>query len=173
MPYDGKRLARARGALDDTRARNRAEMQRRYDEVCAKQPQLPQIDAQLRAHMAQLVRLTIGKGPDLQARLAALREENLSLQMRRAALLTGAGFPADYLDEIVSCPLCRDTGLYQGGVCRCLDRLYNRELTRELGTLMRRGDESFDRFDLSLYPAESDPETGLVPRAVMQKVSDA
>ena len=173
MPYDGKRLARARGALDDTRARNRAEMQRRYDEVCAKQPQLPQIDAQLRAHMAQLVRLTIGKGPDLQARLAALREENLSLQMHRAELLTGAGFPADYLEEIVSCPLCRDTGLYQGGVCRCLDRLYNRELTRELGTLMRRGDESFDRFDLSLYPAEADPETGLVPRAVMQKVSDA
>ena len=93
--------------------------------------------------------------------------------MRRAELLTEAGFGADYLDEIVSCPLCRDTGLYQGGVCRCLDRLYNRELTKELGTLMRRGDESFERFDLTLYPAEPDAASGLVPREVMKKVSEA
>ena len=173
MPYDGKLLARARGELDNIRAKNRGEMQRRYAVVCARVPEIRDIDARLRAHMAQLVRLTIGKGPDMQAEIAALREKNLDLQMHRAELLTAAGFGSDYLDELVSCPLCRDTGLYQGGVCRCLDRLYNRELTRELGTLMRRGDESFNKFDLSLYPAESDPVSGMVPREVMRKVSDA
>ena len=173
MPYDGKLLARARGELDNIRAKNRDEMQRRYAVVCARVPEIRDIDARLRAHMAQLVRLTIGKGPDMQAEIAALREKNLDLQMHRAELLTAAGFGSDYLDELVSCPLCRDTGLYQGGVCRCLDRLYNRELTRELGTLMRRGDESFNKFDLSLYPAESDPVSGMVPREVMRKVSDA
>ena len=173
MAYDGKLLARARAELDRQRSENRDEMQRRYTLACARVPQLRQIDAQLRAHMAQLVRLTIGKGPDLQERLKELREENLDLQMRRAELLTEAGFGADYLDEIVSCPLCRDTGVYEGGVCRCLDRLYNQELTRELGTLMRRGDERFESFDLSLYPAEADPATGLVPREVMRRVSEA
>ena len=173
MPYDGKLLARARGELDNIRAKNRDEMQRRYAVVCARVPEIRDIDARLRAHMAQLVRLTIGKGPDMQAEIAALREKNLDLQMHRAELLTAAGFGSDYLDELVSCPLCRDTGLYQGGVCRCLDRLYNRELTRELGTLMRRGDESFNKFDLSLYPAEPDPVSGMVPREVMRKVSDA
>lgn len=173
MPYDGKLLARARGELDNIRAKNRDEMQRRYAVVCVRVPEIRDIDARLRAHMAQLVRLTIGKGPDMQAEIAALREKNLDLQMHRAELLTAAGFGSDYLDELVSCPLCRDTGLYQGGVCRCLDRLYNRELTRELGTLMRRGDESFNKFDLSLYPAESDPVSGMVPREVMRKVSDA
>ena len=173
MPYDGKLLARARGELDNLRAGNRDEMQRRYAAVCARVPEIRDIDARLRAHMAQLVRLTIGKGPDMQEKIAALRDENLDLQMRRAELLTAAGFGSDYLDEIVSCPLCRDTGLYKGGVCRCLDRLYNKELTKELGTLMRRGDESFNKFDLSLYPTESDPATGMVPREVMRKVSDA
>ena len=137
MSYDGKLLARARGELDNIREKNRAEMQRRYAAACAKIPELPEIDRQLRAHMARLVRLTIGKGPDLKERLDEIREQNLDLQMRRAELLTGAGFASGYLDEIISCPLCRDTGLYQGGVCRCLDRLYNRELTKELGTLMR------------------------------------
>ncbi len=173
MSYDGKLLARARGELDNIRAKNREEMQRRYAAACARIPELAGIDRQLRAHMAKLVRLTIGKGPDLKEQLDSLREQNLDLQMRRAELLTAAGFAPGYLDEIVSCPLCRDTGLYQGGMCRCLDRLYNRELTKELGTLMRRGDESFERFDLSLYPAEPDPETGRIPREVMRMVSEA
>ena len=173
MSYDGKLLARARGELDKIRARNGDEMTRRYTEVCDRVPEIRDIDAQLRAHMAQIVRLTISKDPNLKGRIAAIRDENLNLQMRRAELLTKSGFGADYLNEIVSCPLCRDTGLYRGGVCQCLDRLYNRELTKELGTLMRRGDESFEKFDLSLYPSEADPATGLVPREVMRKVSDA
>ena len=173
MTYDGKLLARARAELDRIRAQNRGEQQRRLAEVHAQVPEIREIDARLRAHMAQLVRLTIAKGPELGSRIAGLREENLDLQQRRAELLTARGFGADYLDEIVSCPLCRDTGISGGGVCRCLDRLYNRELTRELGTLMRRGDESFARFDLSLYPDEPDPATGLVPREVMKKVSEA
>ena len=173
MSYDGKLLARARGELENIRARNRDEMTYRYTEVCDRVPEIRSIDARLRAHMAQLVRLTIGKDPNLKERIAAIREENLDLQMRRAELLTASGFGADYLDEIYSCPHCRDTGLYQGGVCRCLDRLYNRELTKELGTLMRRGDECFEKFDLSLYPNEADPASGLVPREVMRKVSEA
>ncbi len=173
MPYDGKLLARARGELDKQRAANQDEMQRRYNEVTARLPEIRNIDARLRGHMAQLVRLTIGKKPDMQEQITALREENLDLQMRRAELLTAAGFGAGYLDEIVSCPLCRDTGVYKGGVCRCLERLYNRELTKELGVLMRRGDESFEKFDLSLYPTETDASAGMVPREVMRKVSEA
>ncbi len=173
MKYDGKLLARARGELDSIRTRNREEMQRRQTEAYARIPELRSIDASLRAHMAEVVKLTIRKAPDLQVRLAEVREKNLSLQMTRAELLTASGLGMDYLDEIVSCPLCRDTGLYQGGVCRCLNRLYNQELTKELGTLMRHGDESFERFDLSLYPDEADPATGLVPRTIMKKVSDA
>jgi DNA replication protein len=173
MSYDGKLLARARGELDNIRAKNREEQQRRLLTVYAKVPEIRSIDAQLRAQMAQLVKLTIGKGPDLKERIAEIREKNLDLQMRRAELLTEAGFGADYLNEIVSCSLCRDTGLYEGGVCRCLDRLYNRELTKELGTLMRRGDESFEKFDLSWYPTEADPATGLIPHEVMKKVSEA
>ena len=173
MPYDGKLLARARSELDSIREKNREEQQRRYAAACAKIPELRQIDQQLRAHMAQLVRLTLSKRPDLKERLDELRDENLSLQMRRAELLTAAGFGGGYLDEIISCPICRDTGFTQGSVCQCLDRLYNRELTKELGTLMRRGDESFQHFDLSYYPTEPDPETGLVPRDVMRRVSEA
>ncbi len=173
MTYDGKLLARARGELENIRARNREEQQRRLQTVYARVPEIRDIDAKLRAHMAQLVRLTIARSGNLAGELDRLREENLDLQMRRAELLTQYGFGVDYLDEIVSCPVCRDTGIDRGGVCACLDRLYNRELTRELGTLMRRGDERFERFDLSLYPETPDPDTGLAQREIMRRVSEA
>ena len=69
MPYDGKLLARARGELDNIRAKNRDEMQRRYTEVCVRAPELRDIDARLRGHMAQLVKLTIARGPDLREKI--------------------------------------------------------------------------------------------------------
>ena len=170
MAYDGKLLARARGELDKQKAANRAEQLRRQGEVYAALPEIERIDAALRGHMARLVRLTIAGGPAMAEEIRNIRDENLDLQMRRAELLTAGGFGADYLDEIVSCPLCRDTGVYEGGVCRCLDKLYNAELTRELGILMRRGDESFARFDLSLYPEATAAADGLSARETMQMV---
>ena len=172
MTYDGKLLARARAELEKQRERNRDERQRRQSTVYARLPELREIDLRLRAQMAELVRLTIAKGPGLRERLDALRAENLALQARRAALLRTAGFAEDWLDEIVSCPKCRDSGIYEGGVCSCLEKLYNAELTKELGTLLRQGDECFERFDLSLYPAAVDPNTGKIPREVMQRVFD-
>ena len=173
MTYDGKILARARTELDRIRAENKAEQQYRLETVYARIPEIQRIDAALRGHMAELVRLTISRPDDMAEQLHRIKEENLSLQMRRAELMTEHGFGADYLDEIVSCPLCRDTGIYGGGVCSCLEKLYNRELTKELGTLMRRGSECFESFDLTLYPNEPDPVRKVIPREAMRMVFDA
>lgn len=170
MAYDGKLLARARAELDNIRAANQAEQQRRRAVVYARLPEIEHIDNSLRSQMAELVRLTVSRRDDLREQIEGLKERNLDMQMRRAELLTESGYGMDYLDDIYSCPLCRDTGLYKGGVCQCLDKLYNRELTRELGTLMRHGDESFERFDLSLYPAELDTVKHVVPRNTMKVV---
>lgn len=170
MAYDGKLLARARAELDNIRAANQAEQQRRRAVVYARLPEIERIDNSLRSQMAELVRLTVSRRDDLREQIEGLKERNLDMQMRRAELLTESGYGMDYLDDIYSCPLCRDTGLYKGGVCQCLDKLYNRELTRELGTLMRHGDESFESFDLSLYPAELDTVKHVVPRNTMKVV---
>lgn len=168
MPYDGKLLARARAKLDALRAENEAEHQRRVLEVYGRAPEIERIDVRMRSQMAELVRLTVSRRGDLGERLEELKKENLDLQIRKAELLTEKGFPVTYLDELHSCERCRDTGVYEGYPCTCLERLYNAELTRELGTLMRRGDESFEHFDLSLY--DDCPVGGVVPREVMARV---
>ena len=170
MRYDGKLLARARAELENIKQRNLSEQQRRRDEVYRRCPEIQRIDGEMRAQMAELVRLTIARDAELKSKTAALRDENLSLQMRRAELLNELGHEPEYLDAIYSCPKCRDTGIYEGGVCSCLERLYNRELTKELGTLMQNGDESFEKFDLRLYPESFDPAVQAAPREVMTLV---
>lgn len=172
MAYDGKLLSRARDELEKIKSEKLAEQQRRQREVYARLPRIEDIDAEMRAQMAELVRLTVSRRPDLSRQIDALRESNLALQREKAERLKMAGYPEDYLREIHACPKCADTGVYRGGVCTCLERLYNAELTRELGTLMRRGDECFEHFDLSLYPDEYDAEIGASARELMRTVFD-
>ena len=168
MPYDGQLLARARAELDKTRAENEAEHTRRTALCYARIPELGRIDGEMRRQMRELLQLTIRRPADMAAQIAALESQNLESQARRAELLVENGLPTDYLDEIVSCPKCRDTGNGPQGPCECLDRLYNRELTKELGVLLRSGDECFENFDLSLYPDVFDPVRRCVPRELAE-----
>ncbi|MBR5095024.1 MAG: ATP-binding protein [Oscillospiraceae bacterium] len=169
MPYEGKLLGRARAQLEARRMANMAEQQRRTIQVYSRVPEIRQIDDTLRAQMAEVVRLTIARKPDLVQQLEALAKSNQDLQMRRVELLVENSFPQDYLDEIVSCPKCRDTGELDGGICDCLLVLYNQELTKELGVLLQTGDESFSRFDLGLYSDEP-VVGGLSPRRHMARI---
>lgn len=167
MAYDGKLLARARDALERQREENQAEQRRRTERVYAIAPEIKEYDLLLRRQMAELVRLTVSKSAKLGEQLEELKQRNLELQRLRAEALMQRGCPIDYLDEIYSCPKCRDSGTYQGGVCSCLEKLYNAELTKELGTLLKNGDESFERFDLSYYDT-APMDSGISPREIMQ-----
>lgn len=171
MAYDARLMAAARAGLEEIREANRAEQERRTALVYRRVPEIERIDAALRGHMVSLVRLTISKAEDLEERIKELEKENLELQMRRAELLTEHGFGSNYLDDIYSCPLCRDSGMIKGRPCSCLVKLYNRALSYELGSLLRHGDESFETFDLSLYSDAVDPRLGLSPRAHMDRVA--
>jgi DNA replication protein DnaC len=173
MTHDGRLLARAREALEDERRENQAEQQRRTDLIYHRIPEIESIDRRMRSQMSDLVRLALSKPADLSHRLEKLQKENLDLQMRKAELLHAQGFPIDYLDEIVSCKVCGDTGMVDGRLCACMERRYNRELTKELSVLLRSGDESFERFDLSLYPDTPEQESGVSARSAMRIVFSA
>lgn len=172
MEYNGKLLARARERLEQRRQANAAEQRRRLEQVYACSPRVREIDRELRSQMIALMGLAISHGGDVSADLARLERENLLLQSERAERLSELGLPADYTDELCDCPVCRDTGLASGCVCECLKKLYNRELTAELGALLRTGDECFERFDPSLYGAEIDPALGASAREYMTVMRD-
>ena len=155
MTYDGKLLARARTALDAIRAENEEKHQLRVAEAYAAQPEIRRCDEQMRAQMTELVRITLAREADGAAKIEKIKDENLALQARRRELLRAMGHEESWLDPIVSCKKCGDSGVYGGGVCECLKKLYNAELTRDVGVLLKNGAERFEAFDLSLYDASA------------------
>ena len=171
MAYNSKLLGRANARLDGIRESNLEEHNRRVASVYRKHPEIAAYDDALRAQMIRLAKLAASRDSRKRNDIAALREENLDLQVKRAEALTAAGYPTDWLDDIFSCPVCQDSGrLKDGSVCECLKKLYNRELTAELSSLLKNGNESFENFNIGLYPDEYVPEFSCVPREYMKKV---
>lgn len=87
------------------------------------------------------------------------------------AALASIGKPADYLDDIFTCPYCKDSGYVDGKRCMCfskkaIDLIYKDSNLKNITT-----DENFDTFSFSWYNnTDIDPATGLTPYNNMQKV---
>ena len=170
MAYDGKLLAKARGELERIREENRIKLQRRQDKIYAAIPEIRDIDRSMQGHMFKLTRLTLSGAPDIKERINEIERENLDLQARKAELLVSRGYPTNYLEPEYYCPVCQDRGMVGAGICSCVEKLYNKALTYELGSLIKHGDESFERFDLNLYSNVPDAKYGgTVPRQSMEK----
>ncbi len=170
MSIDGKLLRRAKDRLDQRRSEREEELVRHRALAYSKNPRLREIDDSLRGTAAKVVAVALEKGDDPIEALDALREENLGLQEERALLLTKAGLPADYLTGAAACPKCHDTGYDGNSICSCLMELYRDEQRKELSSLLRLGEETFDSFDLSYYDSRPDPATGFSPRETMETV---
>ena len=111
---------------------------RRQDECTAEAytavPELSEIDSLIASlsveHAKKLLNGDNFALEDLKEQIAALGD-------RRRALLTGHGFPADYLEMHYSCADCQDTGFHGTEKCRCfrqavIDLLYTQSNIREI-----------------------------------------
>ena len=154
MSYDGKIMRQALARFDEDKQRRAAEFQRRRDRLYAAEPRLKEIEQQLRATMPKLIASALRRGTDPLPAVRVIRDENLALQQERTQLLTGMGYPADYLTEQPACPLCGDTGYYDGQVCRCLREYYKKAQLSELSKLLDMGSQSFETFSFDWYSDE-------------------
>lgn len=170
MAYDGKLLRRAQVKYEDDRSRHEEEMARRREAIFLRQPRLRDIDRELKATMAKIIRSALVRGTDPSGAIEVLRDENLSLQKERAGLLRAMGLPEDALEEKPLCPLCEDRGYRKNGeVCRCLREYYAREQKKELSRLLDLGNQSFESFSLDWYSDAERPETGISDRENMDR----
>lgn len=156
MAYDGKLMRLAQARFEEAKSRRADALRQRERTVCAEIPRIAEIDTALRATMSKIVASAFRRGTDPRPAIAALREENLSLQRERAQLLVSHGYPADYLDDAPACPHCRDSGWNGDEVCSCLSAYYTRVQLEQLSQLLDLGTQSFETFDFSLYsPVET------------------
>ena len=80
--------------------------------------------------------------------------EEINLALRRE--LMACGLPEDYLQPVITCPLCRDTGYVGEPIreqCVCLKRAVMNKLYQNEG-LQGLERENFDTFDEAIFPDE-------------------
>ncbi|MBQ8201146.1 MAG: ATP-binding protein [Clostridia bacterium] len=91
------------------------------------------------------------------------------MNRRLGVLLEQHGFPADHLDPVFRCRRCEDTGYVGEPVreqCECLRTAFFTRLYKRVG-LGENAEQSFDRFDLSIFSDEKLPGKSFSQREVM------
>ena len=155
---------------DQIRAENERTERARKEKIRTEQPEI---------HALVLERENLVFGT-LRAILKGNAEtENLPEKMERLNAeirekLTAAGFPADYLAPVYRCPACQDTGRTGELIkepCECLKNAYQQKLRATIG-LNGEKRESFETFDLSLFPDEPLPGKNYSQRMLMKKRRD-
>ena len=172
MAYDGKIMRRALTRFENDRALRESRLQERRENIFARQPRLREIDRELRATMSRIITGALRRGTDPRPAVERLRDENLSLQEEKRALLAQMRLPTDALEEMPACARCGDTGYRGGEVCRCLKAYYAQEQQKELSRMLNLGDQSFDTFSLDWYPDRYDANCGGSIRKQMETVYD-
>ncbi len=168
MAYSGKTISAAKAVLADRVNLRRTRADKRLEEVYRNVPQIKKIDAELRRQMADLAVAVFENNNSEE--IKKLAGENTALQNQRASLLTAAGYPDDYTDDKPLCPDCGDRGYVGGRMCTCLAQICARQQLKELSSLLKLGDESFDNFRLELYSPVIDPDYGVSPRDNMELI---
>lgn len=100
------------------RDRHRRELELRRKRVYAKLPRYQELDREIpEISYASLQEKLSGAAPSF-----SLRERLSDISAQKEKLLTGAGFPADYLQLQYDCPDCHDTGYIDNKKCHCLKK---------------------------------------------------
>ena len=167
MAYSNEVVRKARAALAARKADHESQMLDRLHRVYGEVPRIRQIDQLLRGSMAQAMQAVFQSGGDPKAAMEKVKQENLSLQAERKALID-AHFEPGYLDETPICPHCGGSGYIGTAMCRCLQELCREEQEKEVALLADPG-QHFGAFRLEYYSDRPDPKTGISPRAIMSR----
>lgn len=166
MAYSTEVVRRARERLAQERDAREREYRENLHIAYEQQPRLREIDRKMRMTMAQAA-MAVFSGSDAEMRMNRAKEENLSLQQERKALIE-ACFEEGFLDDEPICKLCSGSGYVGSNMCQCLAELCRQEQKKEL-TFLSAGRESFDQFRLDYYSDKPDPRLGFSPRSVMER----
>lgn len=142
---------------EQIRDENRSLLEKRRDEIRQKLPEYQELEAAVSSISVARARALL---EDADVSSEALFHNRIrEIGMRKKALLTGAGYPEDYLDPIYSCPDCQDTGyLISDGLhqqkCHCLRQRELKILYRQSNIQDTIAKENFSTLSTQYYEGE-------------------
>ncbi len=161
MAYKREVYEYVEGVYRDRQKQNEADLEKRRHTAYATCPRLKEIEEKL-ADMGSRIASCVAHGMSAIKKLHADIE---SLRAEKKKILRQNGFADDYLDLQYKCPVCFDTGMNGGRLCR---KCAEGELKKAAFALSSLGKtlsgQTFDNFDLSYYADEGE----ISPRTVMK-----
>ncbi len=149
--------------------RQRAQVvaQERKDKIYAACPVLSEVDGQMAdaSREAALARIA---GDEQKAK--QMEGEIHRLAERKVHLLATVGATAEEMQPQYICPKCEDSGKIGTSYCSCFINRMLEENLKAASLVKQASEQTFDRFDLTLYSTDIDPRFGISVRGHMEKV---
>ncbi|MCR4691739.1 MAG: ATP-binding protein [Lachnospiraceae bacterium] len=134
-------------------------LRRRREEVFEKIPEYKKLLQQTRREdLAGLMQKLTGETSDPGERTGVFSWEEIS--EKKKSLLEANGFPADYLEQIYTCPDCQDTGYVRDDTgarrvrCHCFKKKLSEKLSEESGLMQLLATENFSNLSMDYYQGE-------------------
>lgn len=151
------------------RERNLQLFEEKQAQACEKCPGLRELITERHAAVMQGVRASLlNQRKDGSAQTFAQRMADLNLRIVQK--LQEGGLPADYLQPVYTCAVCRDEGyLYDPSrrMCDCMKKEYHQRLLVESGVADDKC--TFENFDETIFSEEED-ERGVSQRKVVNVI---
>lgn len=152
MGLSNERFAGIEREYEAIRMKNRHEAERRREYVYEHVEGYKDLDESAVNISMEAARKRLNGEEATREELHALLADVIDM---KAALLKGAGLPADYLDPIYDCSECRDTGYIGTEKCRCLKERIIRELYEQSNILDLLETNNFSNLSYDYYEGEN------------------
>lgn len=154
-------------SYEQKRLRNQNLLLQRYNEIYEQIPEFKKLQDSISFLSVQQAKKLLDG--DEQA-LSTLHSELQTLFDKKLQLLISNGYPADYLDEIYDCPICKDTGYVDNHKCSCFKKAVTELLYAQSNLEEILQKENFHTFSLKYYSDNYiDPNTGRTSLATMKE----
>lgn len=171
MPLNNSQYDSIMRTYDYTRAANRLIKEKRYAEITSICPEYVEVEDQI---ITLSMQTAINRAKDNNSSNTSFDEFKKSLarlEAHKKELLLSLGKPADYLDDIYTCPICKDSGYVDNNRCTCftkkaIDLVYSDSNLKNITS-----NQNFGTFSYEWYDNEhTDSATGLTPYNNMQLI---
>ncbi|MBR5089022.1 MAG: ATP-binding protein [Ruminiclostridium sp.] len=168
MGFENKYYTRAGDEINRVYQKNRTLEKMRLSEIKQKFPEIAEYRSKLAGTSARLLMMIAGEDENIKAKLTALEKENLALQDEIRKSLVSHGYPADYLDPIYDCKMCRDTGVVNGKRCVCFMNEVRKAASDEINRSSPLKLCRFEDFSLMYYDDNTVTPYGATARKIME-----
>ena len=141
------------------RSKNEAIYKNNREQIYIHIQRIKEIDEILSKVSLKACKLLLESGSNHEEIIEKLRTQTEKLSKEKAKLLTDAGMPENFLDEIYTCPKCKDKGVTDNQWCTCYYEKVQKIMQKKSNICADRM-HSFDKFNISLYPDVPDSEYG-------------